>query len=81
MPTYDYACTACANAFEAFHAMNAPEPPCPRCGGRVRRLILAAPAMHGEAARGRERAVRSLPRCGKGCSCCPPRPKSAATGA
>lgn len=72
MPTYDYECAACQERFEVFHPMLAPVPPCPNCDGAVRKIITIAPAIHGEMARGREAAVRSLPECGKGCSCCPP---------
>lgn len=72
MPTYDYECLGCGAGFEAFHPIAAPAPPCPRCGGKVQRLLRKAPAVHGEMARGREQAMRSLPECGKGCSCCPP---------
>ncbi|OZA29852.1 MAG: hypothetical protein B7X93_05345 [Hydrogenophilales bacterium 17-61-9] len=72
MPIYDYECRSCSARFEAFHPIGAPAPGCPRCNGAARKLVLAAPVIHGEMARGRERAVSSLPVCGKGCSCCPP---------
>lgn len=71
MPTYDYRCTGCQNAFEAVHGVNAAPPSCPACGGAVRRIFVRAPAVHGFMARGRERATKSLPECGKGCRCCP----------
>ena len=71
MPTYDYQCQSCASRFEAFHPLAAPAPGCPSCGGPATRVLLSAPAYHGAMAQGRERAQRSLPRCGKGCRCCP----------
>ena len=71
MPRYDYRCGSCQTAFEAVHAMSATPPPCPACGGTVERTFMQAPAMHGFMARGRERASKSLPECGKGCRCCP----------
>lgn len=71
MPTYDYRCSECAAEFEACHGVAEPAPACRRCGGRCRRVLLVAPAVHGWMARGRERAARSLPECGKGCRCCP----------
>lgn len=71
MPTYDYQCSTCKNRFEATRAILAAAPPCPLCGSKTGRVILAAPAVHGGMARGRELAARSLPQCGKGCRCCP----------
>ncbi|NBC14994.1 MAG: zinc ribbon domain-containing protein [Gammaproteobacteria bacterium] len=71
MPTYDYQCTRCGSRLEARHAIGATPPACDHCGGRLRRMLLQAPAMHGFAARGRDAAARSLPECGKGCRCCP----------
>lgn len=71
MPTYDYQCSACETRFEARRAILASAPPCPRCGSKTKRVILAAPAVHGAKAQGRELAVRSLPQCGQGCRCCP----------
>ena len=71
MPTYDYECTRCATLFEAFHPMTSPAPGCPKCGAPPRRVFISAPAVHDGMARGREFAARSLPECGKGCSCCP----------
>lgn len=71
MPTYDYECDRCRTVFEAFHAASAPSPECPECGGLSTKHFMSAPAIHGDAAQGREQAVRSLPQCGKGCSCCP----------
>lgn len=71
MPVYDYKCVHCRSRFDAMHAISAAAPPCPRCGGLAERQILSAPAVHGAMARGRDAAARSLPQCGKGCSCCP----------
>lgn len=71
MPVYDFQCLDCRSTFERMQAMSAPEPACPRCGGQTRRALLSAPAIHGVATEGRERAVQSLPTCGKGCRCCP----------
>ena len=71
MPTYDYLCTECRTQFEANHAIADTPPPCAACGGKARRVILSAPAVHGFQARGRDSAARSLPECGKGCRCCP----------
>ena len=71
MPVYDFECADCRSTFERLQSMSAPEPQCPRCGGRTRRTLLSAPAVHGAAVQGRDQAVRSLPTCGKGCRCCP----------
>ncbi|MHB1246827.1 MAG: FmdB family zinc ribbon protein [Sulfuriferula sp.] len=60
MPTYDYLCTQCKLQFEARHAINASSPDCPVCGGATKKVILSAPAMHGNMARGRDLAMRSL---------------------
>jgi putative FmdB family regulatory protein len=74
MPTYDYACSVCDNHFEASHPLLGDKPACPLCGGETSRLILSAPAVHGQMAKGREAAVRSLDperqRHGKDCPCC-----------
>lgn len=76
MPTYDYRCTHCDAQFQTRHAMTAAGSPCPFCGATARRVILAAPAVHGRMARGREAAVRTLERQGQriahdpGCPCC-----------
>ena len=71
MPTYDYRCTYCGKQCELNQSMSASPPECPGCGNGMERWFSAAPAVHGGAAYGRERAVRSLPQCGKGCRCCP----------
>ncbi|WP_078476483.1 FmdB family zinc ribbon protein [Solemya elarraichensis gill symbiont] len=71
MPTYDFQCTQCGYQHELLQSMNAPPPDCPTCGDCMKQLIRTAPTVHGGAAFGREQAVRSLPQCGKGCSCCP----------
>jgi putative FmdB family regulatory protein len=71
MPTYDYQCRECQTRFEARHAIDDEIPPCIACGGEARRLILSPPAVHDFLARGRDKAARSLPECGKGCRCCP----------
>ena len=85
MPTYDYRCLRCETPFEASHAISEPAPDCPNCGGRVEKTILTAPATHGQMARGRELAMRSLLTSrtnagsnghGPGCSCCAPRTTS-----
>lgn len=69
MPLYTYACTACGGRFESLQGMSEPAPACPSCGGSVRRAW-GAFAVHGEAARGREAAMRSLePRGGGHCGC------------
>ena len=78
MPTYDYQCSNCHSPFEAHHAIEAPTPPCPFCGGASQKVILSAPAMHGQMAQGRELAMRSIePKAGAvphqhgpGCACC-----------
>lgn len=71
MPTYDYQCCGCGFVFEAARSVTSPKPRCPRCRGTVKTVILSPPAIHGSNAVGRERAVRSVPECGKGCRCCP----------
>lgn len=71
MPAYDYRCSVCHSQFESRHKLTAAAPPCPQCGGSAVRVILSAPAIHGFMARGRDRAARSIPECGKGCRCCP----------
>lgn len=71
MPTYDYRCVSCGTEFEVVHGMSAPSPRCIACGDLAERVILVAPVVHGAMARGRDRAARSLPQCGKGCRCCP----------
>jgi putative FmdB family regulatory protein len=60
MPTYDYQCTECMLQFETRHPINAPKPNCSACGGVTEKLILSAPATHGNMARGRDLAIRSL---------------------
>lgn len=71
MPIYDYQCSACERYFEARRDIAASSPGCPHCGAPSRRIIVTAPAIHGATARGRDRAVQSIPECGKGCRCCP----------
>jgi putative FmdB family regulatory protein len=71
MPTYDYRCTACAETFEVFLRLGAPNPQCRACGGETKKIVVSPPAVSGEMARGRDKAMRSLPECGKGCRCCP----------
>jgi putative FmdB family regulatory protein len=78
MPSYDYRCTCCSTHFEAWHAIADTAPPCPTCGGAAIKELLAAPAIHGHMARGREQAIQSLQptdaaapgRHGPGCPCC-----------
>ena len=60
MPTYDYLCTQCKLQFETRHSINAPNPNCPACGSATEKVILSAPATHGNMARGRDLAIRSL---------------------
>jgi putative FmdB family regulatory protein len=60
MPTYDYQCTQCKLQFEVRQSINAPTPDCPACGSIAEKVILSAPAMHGNMARGRDLAMRSL---------------------
>ncbi|WP_097067167.1 FmdB family zinc ribbon protein [Nitrosovibrio sp. Nv4] len=77
MPTYDYMCTECKLQFEVRHSIHAPNPDCLACGSSTEKLILSVPAMHGEMARGRDHAMRSLqPKAelakhlhGPGCGC------------
>jgi len=46
MPTYDYECTACSHTFEVFQSITAKLlRKCPKCGGAVRRLIVAGAAV------------------------------------
>ena len=60
MPTYDYQCTQCKLQFEVRHSINASNPDCSACGSMAEKVILFAPAMHGNMARGRDLAMRSL---------------------
>ena len=60
MPVYDYLCTQCKLQFEVRHSINASNPDCLACGSTAEKVILYAPAMHGNMARGRDLAVRSL---------------------
>jgi len=60
MPIYDYLCTECKLQFEVRHSINAPKPTCSVCGSGLEKIIISAPAMHGNMARGRDLAVRSL---------------------
>jgi putative FmdB family regulatory protein len=77
MPTYDYLCTQCTLQFEASHPISASSPDCSVCGGTTEKVILSAPATHGNMARGRDLAMRSLlPKSGQekyvhglGCGC------------
>ncbi|MBI2311332.1 MAG: zinc ribbon domain-containing protein [Betaproteobacteria bacterium] len=71
MPSYDFRCPRCRRVFEVSRRIGAADPLCPGCGGAVEPVFLVAPAVHGVDAAGRELAARSLPECGKGCSCCP----------
>ena len=42
MPTYEYACTQCANRFEVFQSIkDDPIAHCDKCGGKAKRLISA----------------------------------------
>jgi len=78
MPTYDYRCKGCNGVFEATHRIYANRPLCPHCGSVVERVFLYAPAVHGDMARGREAAMRTLePQStfahhGPNCPCCHP---------
>ncbi|MGG7056425.1 FmdB family zinc ribbon protein [Nitrosomonas sp. ANs5] len=60
MPIYDYQCTPCKLQFEAHQSINSPAPDCPKCGSIAEKVILSAPAVHGNMARGRDLAMRSL---------------------
>lgn len=60
MPTYDYLCTDCKLQFEARHPINMPSPNCLKCGCKTEKIILFAPAAHGNMARGRDLAMLSL---------------------
>ena len=71
MPTYDYRCLSCRIRFEVQHHTTERLTVCPRCNGEIQRVFLAAVAVHGTMARGREMAAGSLPQCGRGCRCCP----------
>jgi putative FmdB family regulatory protein len=76
MPTYDYRCPNCHTQFQAQHAMTAAKPDCPACGAPPDQVILSAPAVHGNMARGREAASRTFEKQeisighGPGCPCC-----------
>lgn len=71
MPIYDYECHNCGERFERLHRYSDPAPACPRCGNDTRRLPGAA-VFHGEMARGREQAMRSLDTGAHGGCCCEP---------
>lgn len=71
MPIYDYRCPNCGQQREMLQSMSAQPPECSTCSGEMERWISTAPAVHGLAVQGRELAARSIPQCGKGCSCCP----------
>ncbi len=69
MPIYEYECLSCGHRFESLQWISERDPACPHCRTEVRRRI-SAPAVHGEAARGREAAMRSLRReSARGCCC------------
>lgn len=72
MPIYEYECPACGHRFESLHGLAEPTPACPHCQADVRQLI-SVPVVHGERARGREEAMRSLRSAtAPGCGCGPP---------
>jgi putative FmdB family regulatory protein len=60
MPLYDYRCNACGTLFEVQQRMHSASPRCPACGATTTKEFHAAPAVHGDMARGRESAVQSL---------------------
>lgn len=60
MPTYDYLCKQCMVQFEERHSITAPNPNCSICGGTTEKVILSAPMIHGNMARGRDLAMHSL---------------------
>ena len=60
MPLYDYRCNDCGTLFELNQRIGSAPPRCPGCGGTTTKEFLAAPAVHGAMARGRETAVQSL---------------------
>ncbi len=44
MPTYEYECSGCGRTFEVRQRISeAPLDRCPHCGGKVRRVLAAAP--------------------------------------
>lgn len=46
MPTYDYVCTSCGHEVEVVHSVLGHGPSaCPKCGGHMRKAIVAA-AVH-----------------------------------
>lgn len=71
MPSYNFRCKQCEQHIEVQQPMNASAPACPGCGNGMERWFHTAPVVHGSASSGRELAARSLPQCGKSCSCCP----------
>ncbi len=81
MPTYNYECPNCRHIFEVRHSLGAESPCCPSCGTLPNRVILSAPAIHGEMSRGREAAARTFEpqnsrKHGPGCPCCHHHPDS-----
>jgi putative FmdB family regulatory protein len=46
VPIYDYVCTTCGHGVEVIHSVNGHGPAaCPKCGGQMRKAIVAA-AVH-----------------------------------
>ena len=65
MPIYDYICTNCGHEIEVIHSVNGHGPAaCPKCGGQMRKAIVAA-AVHFKGSgwarkeRGNSRPVKS----------------------
>jgi len=45
MPIYDYICAKCGHELEVIHSVTADGPVCPKCGGPMKKAIVA-PAVH-----------------------------------
>jgi putative FmdB family regulatory protein len=45
MPIYDYVCVGCGHEIEVIHSVTADSPSCPKCGGQMKKAIVA-PAVH-----------------------------------
>ena len=71
MPIYDFKCSNCNREAEVLQSISDSAPTCPACGHGMQHWYKSAPAVHGATSIGREKAMRSLPQCGKGCRCCP----------
>jgi putative FmdB family regulatory protein len=45
VPIYDYTCVACGHEVEVIHSVHADGPACPKCGGQMKKALVA-PAVH-----------------------------------